>query len=174
MKFPQGFTPIPSHPDYAVSRTGEVYSAKTNKILKAHIEQGYARVAIRDNGREYKHKVHRLVAITYIDNNDSLPQVNHIDGDKLNNNVDNLEWVSAKANMKHACTMGLVSTQKAQKKSCEVRSRKVMATNINTGEVLYADSLVTLCNDYNFIVSNVSACCLGKRRTHKGYTFKFI
>ena len=173
MKSPQGFTPIPSHPDYAVDKDGNVYSSKADRLLTPHTEQGYKRVSIR-SGKEYKVKVHRIVAETYIPNPNQLPQVNHIDGDKTNNTVANLEWVSAKENMRHAHRTGLVSVKKASESSCEVRRRKVMGTCIATGLVIKADSLVELCSKYNLIVSNVSACCLGKRRTHKGYAFQFI
>ena len=172
-QIPQGFKHIPSHPDYAVDKDGNVYSSKADRLLTQHTEQGYKRVAIR-SGREYKLKVHRIVAETYIPNPNKLPQVNHIDGDKTNNTVSNLEWVSAKDNMRHAYQTGLVSTKKANESSCEALRRKVIGTHVDTGEVIKADSLVELCSKYNLTVCNVSACCLGKRRTHKGYAFQFI
>lgn len=65
---------------------------------------GYLQVAC---GKNFKADVHRLVAKKYVRNPDNLPQVNHIDGNKLNNHADNLEWVSAKENMEHAASKGL-------------------------------------------------------------------
>lgn len=76
-----------------------------------------------DNGKGYKNvtlyyghdirkriKVHRLVAIHFLDNSNNLPMVNHIDGNKSNNNVENLEWCTASYNSKHSFKLGLQST----------------------------------------------------------------
>jgi hypothetical protein len=103
--------PLPNNRPYAVSTLGRV----------AHISNGSIRlVSVTDNGKGYKligtgprsdrknYYVHRLVAQAFIPNPDGLPEVNHKDGNKSNNRVDNLEWVSLQQNRDHAVATGLI------------------------------------------------------------------
>ena len=84
---------------YMVSNIGNVKSLIKNKIIKYFInKKGYRLVSLSKNGIIKKFSVHRLVAQAFIPNPDNLPQVNHKDEDKTNNNVDNLEWCDAKYN----------------------------------------------------------------------------
>lgn len=93
---------------YMVSSCGRVYSEYSNKILKPVVSNcGYLRVNLYHNKNNKKVSVHRLVAIAFIDNPDNLPEVNHKDGDKTNNNVDNLEWVTSSMNDYHAYLIGI-------------------------------------------------------------------
>ena len=90
--------------DYEITKNGEVINKRTQHILKPQKNsKGYLRVMIC--GKKYF--VHRLVAEKYIPNPNNYEQVNHIDGNKLNNNVDNLEWVTNKMNREHAVKTGL-------------------------------------------------------------------
>jgi len=90
---------------YSVSSKGEVRNDKTNRILKGDLNRkGYRRVIV--SGKRYF--IHRLVAIVYIPNPNNYPQVNHKDGNKLNNAVYNLEWCTNDYNNKHARANGLI------------------------------------------------------------------
>jgi hypothetical protein len=91
---------------YEVSTLGNISNYR--KILKPQlINSGYYRIMLAINGIKYYYLVHRIVAETFIDNPKKLREVNHIDGDKLNNTFINLEWVSSKDNKKHAKAIGL-------------------------------------------------------------------
>lgn len=96
---------------YIVSPNGDVFSTVSGKILKPFIRSGYVQVELNANGRGKKHLVHRIVAEAYLPNENNLPCVNHKDGNKQNNNVDNLEWCSYSENMKHASESGLLKTK---------------------------------------------------------------
>lgn len=96
--------------DYLVSNTGQVYSLKTERFLKPHQNNyGYLLVILSHHGKTKGFSVHRLVAQAFIPNPESLPEINHKDGNKQNNNVDNLEWVTGKQNRLHAYLTGLTS-----------------------------------------------------------------
>ena len=89
-----------------VSNFGEVKSH--GKIIKGEITSGgYCRVHVSHKGVQYKFLVHRLVAEAFILNPKRLPEVNHIDGNKQNNSVDNLEWCTRSQNTSHAFKTGL-------------------------------------------------------------------
>ena len=96
---------LPDYEGYAVSELGQVYSHKTNQFLKPSFNlKGYPQVCLTLDGRRKKKtvKIHRLVAEMFIPNPNQLPQVNHIDGDKTNNRVENLEWCDNSYNQIHA------------------------------------------------------------------------
>lgn len=81
---------------YQISNLGEIKNKE--KVLKQYVKKGYYTIGLRKNGKRKFYQVHRLVAQTFLDNNENFPQVNHKDENKLNNNVNNLEWCSASYN----------------------------------------------------------------------------
>ena len=87
---------------YIINTEGEIYSKKTGKLLKQDTATGYARVKLYYNGYKKNLLVHRLVAECFISKPHGKDFVNHKDGNKLNNNVENLEWVTNQENIKHA------------------------------------------------------------------------
>lgn len=98
---------------YYITDTGEVLSVDTrlsepvfNK-KKACLNKKRGYMYVRTRNKNFI--LHRLVASAFIDNPDNLRQVNHKDGNKLNNSVDNLEWVTAKENIQHAINRGLIT-----------------------------------------------------------------
>jgi hypothetical protein len=92
---------------YKVSNLGRVkrlkgYGSKNDKILKQRSgKRGYYYINLCKNGKPKSQKIHRLVADAFIPNPNNKPQVNHKDGNKLNNNGKNLEWVTNKENILH-------------------------------------------------------------------------
>lgn len=103
--------------NYEISTLGRLRNItrlnwKTKGILKPKFNKsnGYYSYNLSVNEKNYTKYVHRLVAQTFIPNPNLLPQVNHIDGNKSNNCLNNLEWVTEKQNMQHAFKNGLVPT----------------------------------------------------------------
>jgi hypothetical protein len=87
--------------NYKINKKGDVKIIKNNRFIKPSISlMGYKRLKATLNGKRYELCVHRAVACTFLKNNNKklLQYVNHIDEDKLNNNLSNLEWVSARGN----------------------------------------------------------------------------
>ena len=93
---------------YMVSDYGNVYSKITDRLLTLSLnDAGYYRVNLTHNGKVYMKRVHILVATAFIPNYDNKLTVNHKDGDKINNHVDNLEWATYAENTQHAFKTGL-------------------------------------------------------------------
>lgn len=89
-----------------------------NKDLKHWIDKdGYHTVSLFKNGKSKQFRVHRLVAEAFIENFNNLPQVNHIDGNKDNNSVENLEWISLQDNIRHAYKIGIYKKGEDRKNS---------------------------------------------------------
>lgn len=105
---------------YEASSLGQIRSLRQSKshggtkvrdiplLRKAHLNtSGYWHIGLQMNGRHYSISNHRLVALAFIPNPNNFPEVNHIDGNKLNNSIENLEWVSSRNNQLHAYKLGL-------------------------------------------------------------------
>lgn len=102
--------------NYAVSNTGKVKNIKTGRYVKqVENKGGYLTVGLCQNGKKCSFRVHRLVALMFIPNPYSKTEVNHIDGNKSNNSVLNLEWNTHKGNDAHARKLGLKHENKPVK-----------------------------------------------------------
>jgi hypothetical protein len=113
---------------YQVSDSGEVKRIKTeNSLLQHESNRKYLRVTLSKNGKYRKFSVHRLVAIAFIENPNNLPQVNHKDGDVLNNSASNLEWCTQSENQKHAFRTGLQLPVKGESHgNCKLTDEEVI------------------------------------------------
>ncbi|QDA60261.1 HNH endonuclease [Hymenobacter jejuensis] len=109
------FHQIENAPTAYVSSCGRVYSSIADRLLSAKpCRIGYIRVAILFEGvkRRKLCSMHRLVALRFIANPDNKPDVNHIDGNKANNSIENLEWVTKSENTRHAFATGLMNVKR--------------------------------------------------------------
>lgn len=105
--------PIPNFKNYYITPDAQLFSTRSGKAVKLKTPYDktckYHRASVRDSsGVNKKMLLHRLVAITFLGLQDGK-EVNHIDGDKLNNNLSNLEWVTRGENLKHAYSLNLIS-----------------------------------------------------------------
>lgn len=122
---------IPFASKYLIDRHGNIFRERRGclQTIKSRVDTStYKRVMLYTNeGKAKTYLVHRLVAITYLDNPDNLPCVNHIDGNKLNNKVENLEWCSHSYNMKHAFSLGLKSNLGECNPRSQIREEDVIS-----------------------------------------------
>lgn len=93
--------------NYTISNTGTIKNIIRNTILKPTLRKEYLGVSLCKSNVKKTYNVHRLVAITFIENPENKPQVNHLDGNKFNNNAWNLEWSTSSENIQHAYDNGL-------------------------------------------------------------------
>ena len=163
---------------YQVSNLGRIKSLshrsnhRNELILKPAIVQGYKKVNLCKNGKSKIYPVHRLVAIAFIENKENKPEVNHVDGNKLNNCINNLEWNTKSENQKHCISTGL----RIMKKGFENKlSKKVAKVDINTGEILkiygsYREAERTT----GIAHSNIKKCVNGFYQQMGGFKWKEI
>ncbi|MBD3880043.1 MAG: HNH endonuclease [Quinella sp. 1Q5] len=104
--------PIPDWQGYEVSNFGRVKSFKTKpRIMKPAFDKGgYLQAVLSEDDKAKFFRVNRLVALCFIPNPENKPHVNHIDGNKFNNHVSNLEWATPKENQRHAAKLGLIKS----------------------------------------------------------------
>lgn len=98
---------IKDYPNYYVTKEGEVFSSKNKQWLKKYLKGGYYAVTLRNQEGQKTIRVHKLVSDCYLPKIEGKPQINHIDGNKLNNDISNLEWCTSSENQKHAYSLGL-------------------------------------------------------------------
>lgn len=175
---------IDINPNYEVSNFGRVRNKKGH-IMKLQVgTHGYFQVNLDFDGKNKTKKVHRLVATAFIPNPYNKPQINHIDGNKQNNHISNLEWCTGSENVKHAFNIGLnenmrkvssITIKNAQKIAHEQRKRAVIQTDLN-GNFVKEFSSAREAKDYYGIKDldkYISMCCNGKLKTTHSYKWKF-
>ena len=135
---------IKEHPDYEVSNLGRVKSLKSNIIMNQYKSQsGYLNVYLYNSGKRKGFRVHRLVAQEFLVKHSDNLEVNHIDNNKENNCVQNLEWCTRSENIKHSFDNG--HRENNIKKLIESNSKVVI--DLTTG--IFYDSMSDACRKTN-------------------------
>jgi hypothetical protein len=150
-------------------------SFKKAKKLTIHInDAGYYSTDFQVNGIKQTVCIHRLIAEAFIPNPENKPTVNHKDGIKTNIAIDNLEWATYSENNQHAVDTGLRQSPWTGKFGTEhPLSKSIIQLNMHdviVGEFVNAREATRL-TGINY--KHISSCCLGKRKTHGGYKWKF-
>ena len=139
---------------YEVSTKGRVRNKKNGKILGGGNSGGYKQVDLK--GKAYL--IHRLVALAFIPNPQKLPQVNHIDENKGNNNVDNLEWCSPSENVNHS----------SYKQSCQVKQLTLDGEFVKVWKSSWQIERET-----GYRQGNIIQCCKRKRKQAYGFRWEY-
>ena len=167
---------IDGFPNYSVSDCGKIRNNSTSKILACRkAGKGYLKVTLCQHYEHIDKYVHRLVAETFIPNVHGKTEINHIDGDKTNNSVNNLEWATRHENMNHLYNV-LDSTDlrkrlgMSRKGGQNTAARKVV--RIEDGKVY--SCITDAARDIGVHRMCVSDVCRGVQKTTKGYHYKYL
>ena len=146
---------------YAITEDGQIWSHRSKKFLKPNVNRnGYEYVVFSVDGIRKTLTVHRLVAETYIPNPSGLPEVNHVDENKLNNNITNLCWTTASENINHG-----TRNQRASKKL----KKSIYCEELNK----VFDSMTAASKELGVNLGDISSCCKGKLKSAGGYHWRY-
>lgn len=157
------FREIDGFPDYEVSNLGRVCSFKGRypRILKpVKSSSGYLQVIMYTDRKRVTKTIHRLVAEAFLPNLDNKPQINHIDENKGNNVVENLEWVTCRGNCNHGTR---------NKRVTEARSKAVVQYTPDGVFMALYPSIKEAERVTGIAKSNICCVCRGKKKTAGGY-----
>lgn len=165
---------------YQVSNEGRIRrNGQTRKLHKDY--RGYLTVSLSKHSKMKYYKVHRLVALAFIPNPEGKRTVNHKDGNKENNRLENLEWATHSENIIHANKMGLRKVTDAQRKAASETGKKTADRNRRRKAVFcIKDGLridfVSAHAGARFVggdASPIVRCCKGKMKSYKGYEWGY-
>lgn len=165
---------------YQVSNLGRI--RRGERIKKPHVDHGgYLTVWLSKHSKMKCLKVHRIVALSFIPNPENKRTVNHIDGDKQNNRIDNLEWATHSENISHAVKTGLRTVTEAQRKAASETGKKTCDQNrpkkavffIKDGVKHRFESAHAGARFVGGVPSPIVQCCKGKKKTYKGYEWGY-
>lgn len=169
------WTKINGYDNYSISTNSQIRNDITGKIKSTRVnKRGYPIVDLYLDGNRQTERVHRLVANTYISNPDNKPQINHIDGNKRNNDISNLEWCTASENMIYAFENGLSKPSRGMlgKRNPNGGRPGKPIRIIETGEVF---SSITECEKaIDGDNRHICDCLSGRQKTHRGFHFEYI
>lgn len=153
---------------YQVSNLGRIKSFLKNKqgqVLNCSPNtKGYLQFRLRKNGVSKVTRVHRIVAETFIDNPNNYTQVNHKDENKLNNNINNLEWCDCIYNINYGTR---------NERRTKTISKPVIQYDLNMKMIQEFNSIKEAANITGFNNRSISKCCKGRLKTYKKYIWKY-
>lgn len=158
---------IEGYHDYQVSNLGRVKSLKygKEKILRGCKDSdGYLLINLWKDGKKKSYKIHRLVASAFLDNPNNLPEVNHIDEDKTNNCVSNLEWCSGEYNFNYGTRIERIT---------KANSIPIFQFTKQSEFIRKWGSTKDIERELGIAHSNISSCCKGKMKTCGGYKWGY-
>ena len=122
---------------YKIDINGNVWSCKTKRFMSHLLYRGYEKVCLRDGSKSKNTSVARLMANAFIPNPNNYPMINHIDGNKRNNSIENIEWCDASRNNSHAYMIGLNGGEKHPLSKLKLLQVKAIKQRLANGERAY-------------------------------------
>jgi len=166
---------IDEYPDYFITKDGKIWNDKKQRYIKATFDGRYLRVSLYSKNKFKFCMLHRLIAKAYLPNPDNLKCVNHIDGDKLNNSISNLEWCTASENNYHAFKTGLrVWKEKSRKKVAASLGGKPFIAYKDSKMIGIFHTLMEAESQLGVDDGNISKTLKGKLKQCNGYTFVYV
>ena len=154
------FVEIEGFDNYEVSNLGKVRNIKSGRIIKPQLtHNGYLVHALCENNKRKNLYLHRIIATAFIDNPGEKPQVNHIDENKTNNDLSNLEWCTVKENNIHGTRT---------KRAAEKCSKKVVQLDLNDNVLNEFESMKQAERETGVSVRRISDCCCNEKRKSAG------
>lgn len=146
--------------EYAITEDGKIWSYKSKKWLHPYLDDhGYLRTELNQKGI----RLHQLLAITFIENPENLPTVDHIDQNRLNNSLDNLRWASRKTqaeNQRHACW--------------EAWRKVIYQIDKKTKQIIKEwNSIIEAAKTLDIDPSSITKACLHKRKSAGGFIWEY-
>ena len=167
---------IVDFPDYEVSSTGLIRNIKRQTILKKSTNSyGYKVLSLYKDKKDTSVRVNRIVALSFIPNPENKPCVNHIDGDKANDNVSNLEWCTYSENEIHSVKVLGKKPNKAWlgKFNEDNRGSKPIKQLTKDGVLIKTFPSLSEAGRSGFSVGCISQVCNGKKELHKKFKWSF-
>lgn len=162
---------------YQASNYGRIKNKRTKQIVSLYIgSHGYYKVGLYYDRKNKPTEVHRLIAKTFISNPENKKEVNHIDGNKLNNKIDNLEWVTHKENINHAWRTKLFEPVREASKRYgknNPNAKRVIQYDLSMNKIKEYDCIVEATKETKIDKTNIGKCCNNIRRTAGGYIWEF-
>lgn len=161
---------IEEYPNYKVSNLGRIKHYE--RLLRPHINKyGYGVVLLYNNGKRKKYLVHRLVAFAFIPNPLNKPQINHINGIKTDNRVENLEWATFSENMLHAYRTGIITKEMIA--TSRAKTKKHIVKMLNGKAVAKYLGLQQAAEHEDRKKATISQYCLGVYKDSRGYEWRY-
>ncbi len=165
---------IKEFPNYSVSDCGNVKNNITNKLMKINVKGGYCNIQLTNDMCRKSFKVHRLVALAFIPNPENKSDVNHIDKNKLNNNISNLNWMTRKENNQHRL-IGLVYKSNKNKRIMRINANEDVLETYNSiedaGIWAFENKLTENSHNGRNAIGN---CVNGQSKTAYGFKWKYV
>ena len=146
--------------NYKIDKNGEIWSEHSKRFLKTKITNGYETISFRKKGKHITYSIHRLVALTFLPNPNEYEVVHHKNDNKLDNHVENLEWVTQKENVK-----------RNKKKTSHPRKVQQLKNDI---VIKTYDSVTEASKEIGLSRSAISKACLKVNKTAGGFVWNYL